>query len=91
MSDRESEELVESVRQLWLRLSSQMRRDPELAGLVRQSAMAILKSTEGGAPVSSAPLTGGYAARAKETPYASGGYVPASRVTAAAPAAPEAR
>ncbi len=88
MSDRETEELVESVRHLWARLSSQMRRDPELAALVRQSAMALIKSAEGGGASLMAPAIGGYAVRSKETPYATG-YVPASRVSAAVPMAPE--
>lgn len=88
MSDRESEELVESVRHLWARLSSQMRRDPELAALVRQSAMALIKSAEGGGASLMAPAIGGYAVQSKQTPYATG-YVPASRVSAAAPMAPE--
>lgn len=77
MSDRESEELVESFRQLWSRLAPAIRRDPELAGLVRQSATALIKSLEGASAAVSTTVppvsVGGYAARAaKDSPYAAG-------------------
>ena len=77
MPDRETEELMEIVRHLWSRISHQARRDPDMAGLLRQAAMALLRSSEmSGPPGGIAPS---YAPRVKE-PYGVGygprGYAP---------------
>ena len=72
MSERDSDELIESIRQIWVRLAPQIRRDPELAGLVRQSANALLKSLDGVASTVPPVAIGGYAPRVKDTPYGAG-------------------
>lgn len=62
MTDRESEELVESVRQLVLKIALQVKRDPELAAAVRQTALSAIKLTD---MLGQTPATG-YAPRVKE-------------------------
>ncbi|MBI1323595.1 hypothetical protein GC170_10475 [bacterium] len=66
MPDRDTEELVEIFRHLWTRISHQARRDPDMAGLIRQLAMSLLRNAEvSGPPGGIAPS---YPQRVKE-PY----------------------
>lgn len=66
MPDRDTEELVEIFRHLWSRISHQARRDPDMAGLMRQFAMSLLRNSEVSGPAGG--IAPGYGARVKD-PY----------------------
>lgn len=86
MTDRESEELVENVRQLMQRITQQIKRDPELATVIRQTALSAIKLTDmlGQTPVAS----GAYAPRVKEPFGVASSFGISSRPSVAPPPEP---
>lgn len=67
MSDRDTEELVEIFRHLWSRISHQARRDPDMAGLMRQFAMSLLRNSEVSGPAGG--IAPGYGPPRVKEPY----------------------